>query len=1451
MNFAAPDWFKADPEKAIYIFAGLILLSLAVGLWLWLGRGPRWRRAYRRAQRFVDLQAFDQAFAALDFLKKMGRLPSSWESRFRLLQGRCHALAGEAGLKELHYEDSLEHLLAAAKLLEQDPKAARDLVLADMLKELRRQFATRNDSQEANRLIERILSLEPACAEALFWRGMCKVRDKQIDAALATWQQACPYTGGKNLDLPLYMGALLLREGRPQEALKHLAEAYQLEQDCPLVTWQLGMAIVAGVQASYGGEGLAVRALQRALQGLPRWRKEPRKLWQEGLPERSFVRRLALEHPFVCPVMGADVGVMIRQGQVALAQAHYRLGHFSEAAELFESILADSPPSVPVLRGLGLALARLGRFDQAFKHLRAAHEQEEPKLPLTAGYLALCGAKGKPLIPEDKARNIAWAIRLLGQYFHPVGPNNQHTAEEKEWAEIHNAIHAEARAAGLTVAAEDQVRLCEALARVEATDADAGVAYAYLMATHPRAVRPEYAWLFARSAEQHNISCEGELALLAVAFRDQPAARDYFAQRQWNFRDIEFHFLARHADQNPGAFPEIFGDDYPRHGEQLLLNRSREEEERGRLEASLRTAEVLLKLAPRSTQAHDRLASLHYQRRDLDRCAELLDDWRHLEPANPWPPLRLAIVQHQRGLPAECFEAIHQALALTQGRRRAAVALLAAKLALKVSPTSKNPELSTQNLMQALDFITDSLEHDPAQPDALWCAAAVRVRLEDWDGLALQASAMHLPGVADARFHYMAGVCHLAAKNYAEVIAAGHWAAEDPALAAECSYLMGLAHLEMNDISPAVVNFQAVVAEKGTGPSADLARALLGQISFARGAYDGALKWWTVLDSQKRKIWGLEAILGMIHFLAGLANLDLGQFEHAAKRFREAGVLGYNDRRLVPLRILALVEASKRLLTFETKDRNGKLGKESPASPKLASLSAAVALPQEAIDAGCRDVPVFYLLAQGHKRQGNWAKAREILSAVVPADAQVHSQLGILALNENRLADAEQEFAQAAQLDPHNYPHLHNRLLTLLSLGRLEDAGALAVKVVEVAPNQEEKRRFALVHHLVRTRDTADREKASAAIGRRDEDLVIHLAKSLGHLDAAAALLKTLVVLRPDSDAAQQASLAATLVQAKKLLERCDWVEAEVLLAPWVRQEKIARPTKVGLFNLLGCCACLGQNAEGGMQFFRAAIQVAGEDARLYQNLALSCEWQGHLDQAEPHWNRFLELLDERWPGPNQHPDLDGLRYETLDRLSGRFSEKENWSKAQRYLQRAQGYRPQDIDTLERLFHLCQQVPQTQDAARALKKLRQLRPQEPVYELYGLELVEVRTLEDADQVVTDLDKILKSHVQDPKLEERAGSLLGQMILVMRRLVRQQEEQLDKAAARLRRYQTDLKNWPEMQDYLGDLRKRLNQAKRVTAKYLLLAATDAQRKLIRNLREEIEEALARCQRWLDN
>src|SRR5262249_52391742 len=153
--------------------------------------------------------------------------------------------------------------------------------------------------------------------------------------------------------------------------------------------------------------------------------------------------------------------------------------------------------------------------------------EQDPKHHLTAGYLALCGALGKPTQEDDRPRNVAWAIRLLSRF--PI-------TGDAEWARICSAVFAAARDLALPVGVEDQLRLCNLLASVNATDPAAAAAYDHLAATFADWVRPEYAWLYCRAAQQHGFAGQRDLDLFARTFQADAVegARAFFRERGWD-----------------------------------------------------------------------------------------------------------------------------------------------------------------------------------------------------------------------------------------------------------------------------------------------------------------------------------------------------------------------------------------------------------------------------------------------------------------------------------------------------------------------------------------------------------------------------------------------------------------------------------------------------------------------------------------------------------------------------------------------------------------------------------------------------------------------------------------------------------------------------------------------------------------------------------------------------
>jgi tetratricopeptide (TPR) repeat protein len=865
--------------------------------WLVWGEGPRRARAFQKARQLLDEGTPDEALAVIRTLQKQQDLSPEWQDRLQHAEGDCLSARAEAALKDHRYEESLELFRAAAKLLEADAGIFRARVIGVMLEELARLFAagvTAAHTQAVLHLIGRIRAVQP-CPEAGFWQALCRVREGEIDAALTTLEYVHREGDRLFIDPPLYRGALLYRLGRHAEALRDLADANRIDPGCPLVSWLMGLALV-GANAD---SAMAVRALQRALgpKGLPLWETTPARMWVEVFPEgRSYVRRLATQHRFLCPVFGSDLKMLLRQGQLALAQAQFRLGRFQDAADLYGRLLQECPPTVALLRGLGLSLARLEHHDQAFKHLKAALDLE-PGHQLTAGYLALCGARGKPTQPEDKPKNVLWAVRQFAR-FDGLG--------DPEWARLNSAVFAEARALGLDLPREDLVRVCDLLASVQAHDVEAAQAYDHLAQTYPDALPAVCAWLYCRAAREHDFTGTCDRELFTRTFRDRGVAEKFFAGQGWDFAEVEYLFLCRSAQAEPGRFPAVLGADYAPRGAAFLSGRAAREEESGHLDEACRCVSVLVALDPGNGRACDDLARLHHRQGDNSSALDVLERWYEREPGNPLPLVRRAVLAHLQGQYDGALASIAQAYESCSAESRAGVAFLAARLVL-AAPDAQGA--------RAGDWLERCLEAEPNHAPALWMLAALRCTQQDWGALAELAPRMDRAEVTDARFHLLAAVCQLAAQDAPRALAAARRATSDSALAAEALYLLAWACLQANDGAGAC---QALLQVAASGsPSAGHARLFLGRLHFLHGEYEAAAAHWKGLDPAQRQQWQLDQALRQTVYLAGLRAFETGQFEPAAEYFREAGKLGLRERSLGPLIGLSLFRAGQEMLYQE------------------------------------------------------------------------------------------------------------------------------------------------------------------------------------------------------------------------------------------------------------------------------------------------------------------------------------------------------------------------------------------------------------------------------------------------------------------------------------------------------------------------------------------------------
>jgi tetratricopeptide (TPR) repeat protein len=283
--------------------------------------------------------------------------------------------------------------------------------------------------------------------------------------------------------------------------------------------------------------------------------------------------------------------------------------------------------------------------------------------------------------------------------------------------------------------------------------------------------------------------------------------------------------------------------------------------------------------------------------------------------------------------------------------------------------------------------------------------------------------------------------------------------------------------------------------------------------------------------------------------------------------------------------------------------------------------------------------------------------------------------------------------------------------------------------------------------------------------------------------------------------------------------------------------------------NLLGCCCCLSQDPENGVRFFSQALKQSPNDPSLYQNLALAYEQQGQLEQAEPQWNRWFDLLGTGANGPQPPGNEDyhaGLVFEGLLRLASRFSERECWNQALGYVQRAQRLRPRDPDTLERLFRLYVHLGRPEDARRILYQLREIQPEDGHYDHYELELVSVRTLNEVEQVLEDLDQARQRHPESPRVKERLANVVGTVLLpFLRKRFEGLSEELKDVVNEVNDLPDYQINWSAVANEVRDLRRHFLRLRRLGKLCLARGASSENERRLQDLIGLINRKLGVC------
>jgi tetratricopeptide (TPR) repeat protein len=537
----------------------------------------------------------------------------------------------------------------------------------------------------------------------------------------------------------------------------------------------------------------------------------------------------------------------------------------------------------------------------------------------------------------------------------------------------------------------------------------------------------------------------------------------------------------------------------------------------------------------------------------------------------------------------------------------------------------------------------------------------------------------------------------------------------------------------------------------------------------------------------------------------------------------------------------------------------------------------ALRLLEQAVKAGNHDPQAHYLLAVAYKHHGRFADARHMLSKIAEPDANVFLQRGILTFIEKEYDRAADEFARSWDKDPNSYPAAFNLMLCRLCLGQLKNAVDMLGKLVPLAPSDAEKRFLGLLRSLLRQSNaevlSPEQEYLLGTMTADEEERLLDMVVGLNQFEVVYVLLAKLVSIRTNSDPAFRAYIGAAIVQGKQLMDRFQWEEAAALLGP-LRRRFETTPVHVDpllhvtLNNMLGTCAAMMQEFDRALGFFRQAQEAFQRDfanaggqadkqqryispqgvylgAWLEQNLALVNEWQGRLDAAEQHWNRYFDYLEHYFPRSMPPQYLPTLAFEGCSRLADMLSRKERWTSAINFLQRAHRVRPADYETLERLFHLYNQLRRFDEARRVLRRLREVRPNDPQAELFELEVREVRKIDEVETLLNDLRRIMQRFPHDARVEERAATLVHNVVPVLERIADQYAGQVNKVVDQMRRLPSYQINWPTVREIMRDLEDKYALLRRAAQKCLAHVTSEDNRRDLNRLITHCDRKIDQC------
>lgn len=824
-----------------------------------------------------------------------------------------------------------------------------------------------------------------------------------------------------------------------------------------------------------------------------------------------------------------------------------------------------------------------------------------------------------------------------------------------------------------------------------------------------------YAWTAITLGERG----QHDLEILSRVFMSREEAMSYFQARSWDWKRVERGFLERWLEIHTG-FPAGFDPEHEQRIENEWIEEITRQQRSGRHADAERLTQLLARLAPGNIKALDHQARLAWKRGDVAAAIEGIRRWLEIRPDDPLAWLRLAVLGHRSGQTATALHHLREAFTRADDKFKPTVALTAARCSLQ-----------SGDERTALSWLDECLRLDPTHSTAFPLAIALRWKHGNRDHLARLAQ---LRPKSDESALFAAAVAFwtcgelATARSYLERLFDSPWSAD-------AHHLAAMIEQDSNRPQNAIAHLEEVIKHSGDR-TAHHARAWLGRDEAIRGRARAAVRYWLEIPDSLQEEWGLTSVLPSWLLRAGIEAIEQRDFMTARQLLRQAEGRGASDSRLTRLvEWAAIGEAAQRLARGEPLD-------STEIKPLL----------EQAAHSELRESPparlVFWRLAQQGVLGGDLRPGFNENSSEVRA---IREEQAARAVRDGRWLDAEMIYVSILQDDPDSVATRWNLFWSRLSMGKTDAAWLVWDETSKGRLSADKRRVLERLWSLMTEPPSVD--SPISRLTDEEANELIRAIRWVGRLPFATQALRLMRQHRPLSESVREAWKATALREAWQHFRRHKWLSCEKCLREMVEEQ----PWSAGL-NLLGVVLAIQRDFGGAVRQFREALRQIPDDPRIHQNLALTLTWAQDPAEAELHWGRYLGLFSHELPSPQTITHYHrALRFEVLNQRAAAASSRQQDKLARAYWSEAAALCPDDADLLERLFQVQRQTRDLDGARQTLARLRSLRPGEPRYALEELACREVHTVEDFEQWLDHLGRLIRDPALKPTFKESAAS----------------------------------------------------------------------------------------------